>query len=360
MRLAREIIDMIERFLAPVDTNSRCGPDLEYDADFLRLQQCAAGRPEQQYGATVIAAETPDWAEVERLAQSLLARTRDLRIVPPLVRAWIDARGLEGYAEGLTLVRTWLDDYWDDLHPALSVDGEADPAPRMNALAELVGAHACAGSAREQSLAGALSVREAADVLDGRALDAAHYPGGPERLKRELERLRDEGGREWLAAHAVLDGLDAIRAIVTVRLGAQWIPEPSRCELALRRICHEVGEPPGADALDAGVAQRDASAPGNADVDADQGYSTDRSNGASAVPPPHTWRDAEFTNLADVALVLDKMCRYFEDHERSHPAPLLLRRAQRLLTLDFYEIVKDIAPESLQQVELLSGRRTDA
>ncbi|CAE6835124.1 hypothetical protein R75465_06451 [Paraburkholderia aspalathi] len=356
---------MIERFLAPVDTNSRCGPDLEYDADFLRLQQSAAGRPEQQYGATLIAAETPDWAEVERLAQSLLARTRDLRIVPPLVRGWIDSRGLEGYADGLTLVRTWLDDYWDDLHPALSVDGEADPAPRVNALAELVGAHACAGSAREQSLAGALSVREVADVLDGRALDAARYPGGPGRLKRELERLRDEGGREWLAAHAVLDGLDAIRAIVTVRLGAQWMPEPSRCELALRRICREVGEPPGGDARDAGVAQRDASAQGSAGasqaqrIDGGNG-SSNSGNGASAVPPLHTWRDAEFTNLADVALVLDKMCRYFEDHERSHPAPLLLRRAQRLLTLDFYEIVKDIAPESLQQVELLSGRRTDA
>lgn len=351
---------MIERFLAPVDTNSRCGPDLEYDADFLRLHQCAAGRPEQQYGATVIAAEAPDWAEIERLAQSLLARTRDLRIVPPLVRGWIDSRGLEGYAQGLTLVRTWLDDYWDDLHPALSVDGEADPAPRMNALAELVGAHACAGSAREQSLAGALSVREVADVLDGRALDAGHYPGGPERLKRELERLRDEGGREWLAAHAVLDGLDAIRAIVTVRLGSQWMPEPSRCELALRRICHEVGEPPGAGAHDAGVAQRDASAHGKADADQDRTDRGNGRNGASAVPPPHIWRDVEFTNLADVALVLDKMCRYFEDHERSHPAPLLLRRVQRLLTLDFYEIVRDIAPESLQQVELLSGRRTDA
>ncbi|MFL9860551.1 type VI secretion system protein TssA [Paraburkholderia madseniana] len=352
---------MIERFLAPIDTNSRCGPDLEYDADFLRLQQSAAGRPEQQYGATLIAAETPDWAEVERLAQSLLARTRDLRIAPPLVRAWIDSRGLEGYADGLTLVRTWLDDYWDDLHPALSVDGEADPAPRMNALAELVGAHACAGSAREQLLAGTLSVREVADVLDGRALDAAHYPGGPGRLKRELERLRDEGGREWLATQAVLDGLDAIRAIVTTRLGAQWIPEPSRCELALRRIGHEVGEPPGGDTRDAGVAQRDASAHGNTDVnvDAGQGYRTGR-NSAPGVPPPHTWRDAEFTNRGDVGLLLDKICRYFEDHEPSHPAPLLLRRVQRLLTLDFYEIVRDIAPESLQQVELLSGRRTDA
>ncbi|CAE6806403.1 type VI secretion system protein TssA [Paraburkholderia haematera] len=355
---------MIERFLTPVDTNSRCGPDLEYDADFLRLQQCAAGRPEQQYGATVIAAEAPDWTEIERLAQSLLARTRDLRIVPPLVRAWIDSRGLEGYADGLMLVRTWLDDYWDDLHPVLSVDGEADPAPRMNALAELVGAHACAGSAREQPLAGALSVREAADVLDGRALDVAHYPGGPERLKRELERLRDEGGREWLAAHAVLDGLDGIRAMVTALLGAQWMPEPSRCELALRRICREVGEPQAAGAHDAGTAHRDASAQGGADAGQahriDDGKGSNRGNGVSAVPQPHPWREVEFTNLADVALVLDKMCRYFEDHERSHPAPLLLRRVQRLLTLDFYEIVRDIAPESLQQVELLSGRRTDA
>ncbi|MGE8509064.1 type VI secretion system protein TssA [Paraburkholderia terricola] len=352
-----EITDMIERFLAPVDPNSRCGPNLEYDAEFLRLQQAAAGRPEQQYGATLIAAEAPDWAEVERLAKSLLARTKDLRIVPPLVRAWLDSRGLEGYADGMALVRTWLDDDWDELHPMLTVDGETDPAPRMNALAELVGAHACAGAAREQLLVGTLRVREVADVLDGRVSDAGQYPGGPERLKRELARLRDEGGREWLAAHAVLDGLEAIRTIVTARLGSSWMPEPSRCELALRRICDELGEPPAADAPDAGAAQREAAAHG--DAAAGQAERTGRGNDPRAVLA-HTWRDADFTNRADVGLALDKMCRYFENHEPSHPAPLLLRRVQRLLTLDFYEIVRDIAPESLQQVELLSGRRTEA
>ncbi len=53
------------------------------------------------------------------------------------------------------------------------------------------------------------------------------------------------------------------------------------------------------------------------------------------------------------------MCRYFELHEPSHPAPILLRRAQRLLSLDFYEIIRDLAPESLPKLDLLSGQRNE-
>ncbi|SIT51115.1 ImpA-related N-terminal family protein [Paraburkholderia piptadeniae] len=351
---------MIERFLAPVDADSRCGPDLEYDADFLLLQQCAAGRPEQQYGAAVIAEQTPDWAEVERAAQSLLRRTRDLRIAAPLVRAWIARRGLDGYADGLALVQRWLADYWDELHPAPAIDGELDPIPRMNALAGIVGGHACARAAQEQMLADNLTVRDAEDLLDGHPSDASRYPGGAERLKHEMQRLCGECAHEWAVVCGVLDSLDAIRATVTARIGPQWMPEPSRVERVLRRIRDEVparlARPP-ADTDDAESGQVATSA-SNAETEGNSG--SNRRYSAAADAQANAWRDAEFMNRGDVALVLEKMCRYFDDHEMGHPAPLLLRRVQRLLTLDFYELVRDIAPEGLQQVELLSGHGRSA
>jgi type VI secretion system protein ImpA len=343
-----DIADMIERLLAPVDADSRCGPDLEYDADFLLLQQCAAGRPEQQYGAAVIAEETPDWVEVERAAQSLLMRTRDLRIAAPLVRAWIAGRGLDGYADGLALVQRWLADYWDELHPALAVDGEPDPVPRMNALAEIVGGHACARAAQDEMLADNLTVRDAEDLLDGHHSDAGRYPGGAERLKHEMQRLSGERAREWLVVNAVLDSLDAIRATVAARIGGQWLPEPSRVERVLRRIRDQVPARLAPRPVDTDEAESNRAAT-FADDAQTEGASGTRSRAADA------WRDAEFTNRGDVGLALEKMCRYFDEHEMGHPAPLLLRRVQRLLTLDFYELVRDIAPEALQQVELLSG-----
>jgi type VI secretion system protein ImpA len=44
-----------------------------------------------------------------------------------------------------------------------------------------------------------------------------------------------------------------------------------------------------------------------------------------------------------------------EQHEPSNPAPLLIRRAQRLVQMNFLEIVKDLMPDSLSTIEKLAG-----
>jgi type VI secretion system protein ImpA len=46
---------------------------------------------------------------------------------------------------------------------------------------------------------------------------------------------------------------------------------------------------------------------------------------------------------------------YFEQHEPSHPAPLLIRRIERLAGLGFAEIVEELTPEGLNQLKHLSG-----
>ena len=42
-------------------------------------------------------------------------------------------------------------------------------------------------------------------------------------------------------------------------------------------------------------------------------------------------------------------------HEPSNPAPLFIRRAQRLIKKSFLEIVRDLMPDSLSQLEKLAG-----
>ena len=109
-----------DTLLAPVDADNPCGDNLEYDADFLAMARAAAGKAEQQFGSTIIPEEAPDWVQVERLATSLLARTKDLRVMLYLTRAWTQLRGLPGYADGLTLIHQSILRYWDALQPALS------------------------------------------------------------------------------------------------------------------------------------------------------------------------------------------------------------------------------------------------
>ena len=158
-----------DTLLAPVDADNPCGDNLEYDADFLAMEQAATGKAEQQFGSTIIPEEAPDWVQVERLATSLLARTKDLRVMLYLTRAWTQLRGLPGYADGLTLIHQSMARYWDALQPPLEFDGEADPLFRINALADLGDKAALAASVRAapllKSAAGEISLTRRAAGL---------------------------------------------------------------------------------------------------------------------------------------------------------------------------------------------------
>jgi type VI secretion system protein ImpA len=55
-------------------------------------------------------------------------------------------------------------------------------------------------------------------------------------------------------------------------------------------------------------------------------------------------------------LILD-IARYIERTEPSHPAPPLLRRAEKLLgAKSFFEIVRNMTPDGMHQLEMIAGR----
>ena len=60
-------------------------------------------------------------------------------------------------------------------------------------------------------------------------------------------------------------------------------------------------------------------------------------------------------NREDVLELLEQICAYYELFEPASPVPLLLRRAMRLVTKNFMEIIEDLAPDSLPQVVMLCG-----
>ena len=54
----------VDRLLTSLDEHAPCGEDLEYDPAFMALEEAARGKPEQQFGDTVIPAQAPDWRQV--------------------------------------------------------------------------------------------------------------------------------------------------------------------------------------------------------------------------------------------------------------------------------------------------------
>jgi type VI secretion system protein ImpA len=132
--LTPELVDALQ---APVSEASPCGDDLEYDPAFTALEAAAQGKPEQQFGDTVIPAVEPEWRAVAQQAQALLGRTKDARAAVLLLRACTRTQGVTGFAMGLRLLTALLDRYWEGIHPKLDADDDHDPTMRLNALAPL-------------------------------------------------------------------------------------------------------------------------------------------------------------------------------------------------------------------------------
>jgi len=345
------VVDL-EALLSPVSTDAPCGEDLEYDAAFGEMERAAQGKPEQQYGDTVIPAEEPNWGELKRKTTELLGRTKDLRVAVHLGRALLRTDGLRGLADGLEFLLGLLERYWDGVHPQLDPDDEYDPTLRVNTIATLCDPEAVLRGVREAPLVsspalgryslrdvqlatGALAAPEGVTPPGVGAVDAAF-------LGCDLEDLQGtaEAVRRSLAA------LSAVESVLTERVGVARSVDLS----ALAEVLRAAGQ-----VLDDRLARRGARAAGGdegeppADAGARTVAPTGRANPGSA---PVT---GEVQSREDVVHLLDKVCDYFRRNEPSSPVPLLLERAKRLVSKSFLEIVRDLAPDGVAQVETIRG-----
>jgi type VI secretion system protein ImpA len=105
------VID-VEKLLQPISPDAPSGEDLEYDVALGELETAIQGKPEQQYGDTIIPAEEPDWRDIQKRTLALLERSKDLRLSVYLVRALFNTHGFVGLDEGLVLLKGLLETYW--------------------------------------------------------------------------------------------------------------------------------------------------------------------------------------------------------------------------------------------------------
>ncbi|QDY40864.1 type VI secretion system protein TssA [Candidatus Pantoea soli] len=334
-----------DALLAPVSSDNPCGENLEYHADFQAMEQASQGKAEQQFGDTIIPAEPADWNKVEKLAIDLLGRSKDLRVMLALTHAWTELRGLPGYAQGLKLIEQSLLLYWEPLWPRLEEFGETDPFYRINAVALLGDKSALTSAVRQSWLlryaSDGITLRDAAALCDGSKTEIADYPGGLARLTDELARGEQPGIEAVLQ---ISERLQTICETLAERLDASAVPELTQ----LRRQIALIAE--RCQATDLSALQVTVSAEG-----------ADQPAAAASAPAParavQDWRSVQIGSRADAQLMLEKVKQYFAQHEPSHPAPLMIDRVQRLIERDFMDIIRDLAPDGVHQLETIFGRR---
>lgn len=326
--------------------DSPCGPNLEYDPVFLELDQAVLGKPEVQYGNTITPAVPPEWKVVKKLALELLTRSRDLRVALPLTRALLALHGTSGFADGIRLVERMLDERWDNVHPQLDPDDDNDPMLRINSLATLADASGVIRELKETPFLqlpglGPLSIRLLDMAIGELALPAgqphitvatitaAAADVDPQRLQESL----DAAGRAYASAAN-------IEVLLVRHVGSAQALNLDLLTRNLKRM---------RDFL-ASLAPAQAEAPAM-EPDAQGDAATPAVAGALK---PNTLV-GEINSRADVVKMLDKMLAYYDKHEPSSPVPMLLQRAKRLAPKSFFDIMKDLAPDSVTQLSVIRG-----
>jgi len=323
----------LETLLSPLADDAPCGADLEYDPAFLGLQESAAGKPEQQYGDTLIPAQDPDWPAVHEQAMKLAARTRDLRVATWLTRSGARVQGLAGAVRGLQLVQGLAAKHWDHVHPQLDASDGNDPTARLNALSPLVHASAGLADLRAASLTGkrgSVTVRDIELAI-----------GHAEPLPGESVPTTDgvlQGVNAALAevpalAECMQGGVDAVQGLAKAleqHVEASRSPELAPLEKLMRRVADAARLARG-EVVDAGA------------------------SGEAAATTTNTRAVGAIASREDAIRALDRVAEWIERNEPSNPAPLLIRRSQRLMSKNFIDIIRDLVPDGLNQIEKLAG-----
>lgn len=330
------------------------GEDLEYDPVFTELEIAATHGEERQAGDEILPPEDPDYKEVATKAMEILERSHDLRAAIFLAEANLRLKGFPGFAEATGYLARCLDEYWDTCHPELDADDDNDPTMRVNAVRTLVDdARILRGVRRapltQSRMFGAFSLRDIA-VSDGEMTPPADMDNVPDsgQVAAAFQDTDEDVLRE--IATAVAQALEDVTKISakfdeeTPGQGPDLDPLLKFLKQANAKLSTALGDP--VDAADAAEASADA---GNAAApQAGGGGGNAGPSGGGAINSP-----------TDVQNALDRIIGYYEREEPSSPLPILLKRAKTLVGADFLTIVRNMAPDGVDQVNLLGGLEDD-
>jgi type VI secretion system protein ImpA len=214
-----------------------------------------------------------------------------------------------------------------------------DPTERLNALSPLADVETLVKDIRDSDLVssrvhGRLQCREV-EIALGRLVPLATADTAPARPLHEIHAQIAAAFAEDRAVPTALReaqvSVTAIQTLVTDRVGAER-------SVDLKPLTQTIGS-----LIEA------------CDVALGVGSTTGEELEEETNGQGPTVIAGELRSRQEAIRALDLVCRYLERHEPTNPAPLFIRRAQRLMTKNFMDIVKDLLPDSLANLERLTG-----
>lgn len=379
----------IDTLLSEISPDSPCGRDITYDNMFLELEQFARGTSDTQVGSHIQEGEDPDWEKVRRLSLDLFEHSHDLRLTLYLTLAALCQDGIAGLCDGLTLLRGLIERHWDQVFPQLDPDDDNDPTERINIIGalsppntvmsdqdpmkfrtRLMDVPLCTpddsrlphATLRQILMAsGELPLPE--EGLDNlptiQLIDAAFEQTPVEALQGTERKVRE-----------CLEHLNAMDTFLIDHVGAGSAPDFSRLERLLNQIKSKVGDYLERRGYGTDVSlikhiktkmgsyldrKHPNSSPSDSNLSESEGDEGNDSRGGG----PLQTLSGQITSKQEVLKALDLIVNYYEQNEPSSPVPLLIKRAKRLVGKSFVDIIRDLSPDAISQVRMVSGEQDE-
>jgi len=326
----------------PVSEAEPCGPDLEFaaDPDYMLFMVRAEGLLPTSYFA--FERSSIDFAAERAALETLLGRTRDLRLLVLLGKLLCLDRDLPGFAACLEAIATLLVEHWDDVHPR---GDEGDFGLRMAALSTL------------DDLPHVIFPLQSMPLVNHRRLGAislrTHLLATGEIQPRADEQVPDRGAVEKGLAEAGLPELLACRdALASLRASLTRIRTVSTERAGYEQAVSLEKLPPLVDRMTAlvggAVAKLDPSLAPTTDPPAG-------ANGADGPPAQPGIQSSPVTSILEAGNALAAAARYFAEVEPSSPALLLIRQAEQLMGKSFLEALQILVPEHYSEAVISLG-----
>lgn len=351
------VID-VEALSKEVSAEAPAGADIEFDPAYFELEKLAQGTPESVMGNEVKPAEEPDFREVKKAALALAGKSRDLRVAVMLTAALLKEDGLPGFRDGVALTKAFVEKMWDQFFPKLDPEDNNDPTIRVNILKGFDGDGSAADlykfkiRLRDATLTnsekriGKFSFRDI-QLAKGEIPLPSAAKGQPEPKVPDINlinaafddtKTEDLQATEKLLTETVelVKGLDAA-------LGKRLGPGVGPDFTALKGVLGNLKE-----TITSQLAKRGA-APEPGTEGATPAAPGEKKEGAARSI------SGEINSREDVLRVLDKISDYYARHEPGSPIPIFMKRAKRLVKMNFVEVIKDLIPDAMSKIDVYTG-----
>lgn len=333
--------------IAPLPEAEPCGPNLEYDPEYVMLMAKAVPKGDAQYGDFIGTPEAPNWGEIERDCRRMLLRSRDINILVLLLRCRTRIAQAEGLRDGLVQLVTLLEQYPEDIHPQAIIEGEFDLTVRANALATLTDPEGMLSDIREIALTSQSAMRlQVRDVERAFAIPRHVDALSVSSVQQQVINLYRSNDSNLSALVEAAQLTVRLNAWATDKLGGA-APDLSALTrlvgLFIRKELSQTVHPvPETTPKLPAFTTNGASVPPT--VGADQ------PSFSSSMSSNELMKPIDATQGRDAALqAMVKAREWFEQAEPSSPVAVLLRQAEKLVGKRFAEVVQCIPLELLER-----------